>query len=1381
MTTRVPEPFCPEPRSPARAGLRAALTLALFAALTGCEPTPPSSASEEVLVSSQSSALVGDGRLQPGEQCDDGNTVSGDGCSATGTIEAGYLCHVPGRACSLSSLCGNDVVNAGEACDDGDTVAGNNGCSATCDLSLCGNGAFNNREWPNFDQEICDDGNRAEGDGCNRMCEVEPGFACAGAPSRCVRAGVVVFNTGVDQNNRRLESGLDPHWFYTSNNQGAATGTRAAQDWPQEIQTARFMAAPLGAPTCVYQRFIIPSTTKVSQFRLRLATFNDNEFDHATVNGANFTPITVSEPGGMPWQKSIIREFGSTAGWRTGLNSIELCNENGASEPNAFRYIFVDAYDDRCGDGAVSPREECDDGNTANNDGCSASCGIEPGYGCAGSPSSCARTCGNGQLNAGEQCDDGNTTAGDGCNASCRVESGHACPTPGQACVATCGNGQLNAGEQCDDGNTLGSDGCSAACRIESGYECSGAPSACAPLCGNGQLNPGELCDDGNTNMGDGCSVACTLELGASCPTPGQACVNTCGNGVVNPGEQCDDGNLNPNDGCATECRVEPGYACSRPTNAPSVCVLSCGNNVQDPNETCDDGNTTSGDGCSSGCGVETGYSCTVAPSVCTTTCGDGFVAGTEACDDGNTVANDGCNATCAVESGYVCTRPTNGASTCTQSCGNGALNAGETCDDGNTTAGDGCSGVCATEPGYSCSGAPSACNTTCGDGVVAGAEVCDDGNLQSGDTCSPRCLWENGQACNASGVCESGTCNPHSDLCVTANICGNGMLDGSEQCDDANTTSGDGCTATCTIETGYTCLDIPSDCAVRCGDGVKAATEACDDGNTTAGDGCGATCAVESGSGCQNKAVHTILTRHARNECTQVANIGTPTLPDAAIQAALTVPGRYRISYVSGAADYDGSPRWYPGIFGVNHTTSTGAQRFSLGRVPPTTGSTTREAAMEQGFTERRDFDAATGDVRVAFIDTDCATNNNSATTATFRVDSLSICQLIPVVTDPGPGGVTDPVIGGPATPGTTIHVYVDGNPTPACTAVTDANGNWTCNLGNIPEGPHSVVVTSTVLGTTETAPPTNIVIQLVPPAPPVITGPATGAIVPTPTPAITGTSEPGATVTVREGSTVLCTATADASGRWSCTPSTPLPQGPHTVTATATNPGGSVSPPSAPTTFTVDTTAPAAPVITGPTPGSLLNDNTPVISGTSEPGTTVTVREGSTVLCTAVTNDAGRWSCTPSTPMAEGSHSVTATAADRAGNVSPVSNVDTFRIDTVAPDTSFVRSPPGRTDATEAEFDYGSTENGVRYECSLNGGPYTACGTTYDVSHGDHTLRVRAVDEAGNVDATPAEYRWTVLNTRSFAGGGCSAAPASSWIALLGLLGLRRRNKRR
>jgi cysteine-rich repeat protein len=122
----------------------------------------------------------GDGHIDPGEQCDDGNTVSGDGCSATcmlevcgnGILDPGEQCDdgnkVSGDGCSATckvEVCGNGILDPGEQCDDGNKVGGD-GCSATCKLEVCGNGILD-------PGEQCDDGNKVSGDGCSSTCKFE--------------------------------------------------------------------------------------------------------------------------------------------------------------------------------------------------------------------------------------------------------------------------------------------------------------------------------------------------------------------------------------------------------------------------------------------------------------------------------------------------------------------------------------------------------------------------------------------------------------------------------------------------------------------------------------------------------------------------------------------------------------------------------------------------------------------------------------------------------------------------------------------------------------------------------------------------------------------------------------------------------------------------------------------------------------------------------------------------------------------------------------------------------------------------------------------------------------------------------------------------------
>lgn len=74
-----------------------------------------------------------------------------------------------------------------------------------------------------------------------------------------------------------------------------------------------------------------------------------------------------------------------------------------------------------------------------------------------------------------------------------------------------------------------------------------------------------------------------------------------------------------------------------------------------------------------------------------------------------------------------------------------------------------------------------------------------------------------------------------------TRHICGDAILDEGEGCDDGNTASGDGCSASCAVETP----------APRCGNAIREVGEACDDGNVTPGDGCSATCQTETTTAC--------------------------------------------------------------------------------------------------------------------------------------------------------------------------------------------------------------------------------------------------------------------------------------------------------------------------------------------------------------------------------------------------------------------------------------------------------------------------------------------------------------------------------------------------
>ncbi|MCA9610390.1 MAG: DUF4215 domain-containing protein [Myxococcales bacterium] len=384
--------------------------------------------------------------------------------------------------------------------------------------------------------------------------------------------------------------------------------------------------------------------------------------------------------------------------------------------------------------------------------------------------------CGDGTVDRmSETCDDGNTVDGDGCSADCQSDE-------------TCGNGITDAaaGELCDDGNTEDGDNCRSDCLSD--Y-----------ACGNGVVDDiasggstDEVCDDGNMLNGDGCSADCLSD-------------ESCGNGVVDlaAGEVCDDGNTVDGDDCSADCSVS----------------LLCGNGTLDGVEECDDGNTTDGDGCSGTCLVEG--------------CGNGRLDAGEDCDDGDSDDTNGCTTacsfTCSADSDCADAEPCNGDETCSDpGTGSSACNAGMMLADGTDCGG-----------GNVCSGGSCAA-VGCGDGTVSGSEQCDDGNSTNGDGCENDCTF----TCSSDADCDDGnTCN------------------GDETCSGAGTTSsacnmgtppavGSVCDRGRTPPTRDVCSARMTCVRSRCGDGIldTGATppEECDDGNTTSGDGCSSTCQME-------------------------------------------------------------------------------------------------------------------------------------------------------------------------------------------------------------------------------------------------------------------------------------------------------------------------------------------------------------------------------------------------------------------------------------------------------------------------------------------------------------------------------------------------------
>ncbi|MCS9188732.1 Ig-like domain-containing protein, partial [Pseudomonas aeruginosa] len=253
--------------------------------------------------------------------------------------------------------------------------------------------------------------------------------------------------------------------------------------------------------------------------------------------------------------------------------------------------------------------------------------------------------------------------------------------------------------------------------------------------------------------------------------------------------------------------------------------------------------------------------------------------------------------------------------------------------------------------------------------------------------------------------------------------------------------------------------------------------------------------------------------------------------------------------------------------------------------------------------------------------------------------------------------------VLSGTAEAGVTI-VITDGNGNPIGQTTADANGNWSFTPSTpLPDGTVVNVVARDAAG--NSSPPASVTVDAVAPATPTV-DPSNGTT-------LSGTAEPGATVTLTDGNgNPIGQVTADGSGNWTFTPSTPLPNG-TVVNATATDPSGNAS---SPASVTVDAVAPATPVV-NPSNGTTL-------SGTAEPGATVTLTDGNGNPIGQVTADgSGNWSFTPTTPLPNGTV-VNATATDASGNTSAGSSVT---VDSVAPATPVINPSNGTTLSGTAE----------------------------------------------------------------------------------------------
>ena len=277
--------------------------------------------------------------------------------------------------------------------------------------------------------EVCDDGDTAAGDGCGATCQIETGWTCAGAPSACApicNDGLVVGDEACDDGNADDTDGCTAQCVV-----GAlcnATALPGADRFAVDPATGHCYASFDGELTT----FAAAQSSCVASggYLVTITSAAEQVFAHAAQNPAENPWIGAGEDGNdtdavFDWVTDEPFTFSSFAPGQPdddlafGGNGecLHLLDASGQwNDTNCDISVFVvgricEIEPAPCGDSILQPAigEECEDGNPASGDGCSATCQLEDG-------------CGDGNLDPGEECDDDNFASGDGCSATCQAE-----------------------------------------------------------------------------------------------------------------------------------------------------------------------------------------------------------------------------------------------------------------------------------------------------------------------------------------------------------------------------------------------------------------------------------------------------------------------------------------------------------------------------------------------------------------------------------------------------------------------------------------------------------------------------------------------------------------------------------------------------------------------------------------------------------------------------------------------------------------------------------------------------------------------------------------------------------------------------------------------
>jgi cysteine-rich repeat protein len=539
-------------------------------------------------------------------------------CAGVGDATA---CSYPGVAtgeCNQNLCvpigCGNGEITSDEVCDDGNTVNGD-GCSADCRSNeTCGNGIVDLAKG-----EQCDGGDACRANCKTRLC----GDGMIDAPLEACDDGDANSDTAPDacRKNCQLarcgDGSLDTDEMCDDGNTHSGDGCSGDC---------------LSDETCGN------------------GVIDTGELcDHGQANAS--APDACRPDCSLPTCGDGI------------VDSLEGCDDGGANSDTVGGRCRTNCQDARCGDHVTDPGEVCDDGNRVSGDGCAADC-------------LSAEVCGDGVVNAekGETCDCGTGSVNGpvGCNGT-HNSTDPVAPCRPDCTLRRCGDGILEAPEQCEPAGgghaqNLGGATCTAAGFYGGSLACTPFctfnTSACSGKCGDHIKNGSEQCDPpafGGTTCADFNYYSGTLSCSSLCSFDTTTCSGRCGDGIKNGSEECDDQDLG-----GTTCQALGYYtgtaACSGGcTLITAGCSGRCGDGIKNGTELCDKNDfgtlTCESFGPHVGVGLKCGDCKVVDPNGCAT-CGDAK------CDRDR--GEDACNCPADCEMKVGC-------------CGDGVCDPGET------------------------------------------------------------------------------------------------------------------------------------------------------------------------------------------------------------------------------------------------------------------------------------------------------------------------------------------------------------------------------------------------------------------------------------------------------------------------------------------------------------------------------------------------------------------------------------------------------------------------------------------------------------------------------------------------------------------------------